>query len=455
MSSMDTLQKVDPSNSEIVEELKEKNVRYILGSWIDILGRPRAKSTPIKHLPQLLSGFARYTPRGICGIGNTDPVEQEIIAIPDKSTLTVLPWDRRFAWMASDMWTDDGSPSELCPRSILKRQITKAAEKGYAASLGIEPEFYLFRADSLDADATRLNPVSHSAYIKPSPAYDVETQLDSADFLDRLVGMMPDIGLDPFGVGVEGGIGQYEIDFYHKSVLEMSDRTVLFKLMAHQVAKQCGLYVSFMPKPYADVWGSGAHFNMGLYRGEDLKDSVFRDKNKQWSKEARSYVAGILRHAPAITAIANPLVNSYKRLTPRLMDGTPSWAPVKISYGVNNRSCMVRLPENRPAIELRSADASANPYLVSAFMMAAGLEGIREGYDPGEAIDYLASDNKEIPELPKTLLESVTAFEKDPLSYEIFSEGFIRDYVDTKRNEWEQSHLNVIKQERDDYLLMI
>lgn len=451
---MDTLRPVDVRHEELARSLADQGVGYVLGSWVDILGRARAKATPVKRLPELLGGFARYTPRGICGIGTMNPVEEEVTSLPDPDTLTILPWDTRFAWMAADMWSDKGEPFELCPRSILKQQIAKAAEQGFTATLGVEPEFYVFRPESLEAGATHLIPVTPSAYVKPSPAYDVETLLDTADFLQRLVEYMPGIGLEAYGMGVEGGEGQYEIDFYYKSVLEMADRMVLFRLMTHQVAKQFGLCATYMPKPYETVWGSGNHFNMGLYHASGDQRSALRD-GKQFTDVCRAFTSGILKHAHALTALSNPLVNSYRRLVPRLQDGSVSWAPIKISYGHNNRSCMIRWPENRPCIENRSVDPAANPYLVAAFMLAAGMEGIRENLDAGPPSDSLTYTDRTIENLPRSLVDAVEAFERDPLVHEVFAPGFIRDYVDTKRSEWEQANLPVPQRERDAFLLHV
>lgn len=450
---MDTLKQINPKHNDLAKSLADKGVKYTIASWIDVLGRSRAKTNPINSLPELLAGYSRYTPRGITGIGSMNPIEEEVTTLPDESTLTILPWDRRFAWMAADMWSDKGEPFELCPRSILKRQIDIAAKEGFTCTLGVEPEFYVFKPESLEPGAGRLIPISHSAELKPSPAYDVETSLDTTQFIDKMVQYMQEIGFTVFAFGAEGGEGQYEIDFKYANILEMADRLTLFRLMARQVAKEMGLLVTFMPKPYANMWGSGGHFNMGLYSTTDPEKSIFRNEDKTWTKEAHAFIAGILSHAPALTAICNPLVNSYKRLTPRLIDGSVSWAPIKISYGHNNRSCMIRLPENRPAIENRSIDAAANTYLAGAFMLAAGLEGIRKGLDPGAPADFLTYDKSEIPRLPYTLLEAVDAFERDPLTYEVFSNGFIKDYVETKRSEWEEAHLQVSDWEREKYLL--
>ncbi len=451
---MDTLKPIDPKHAELARSLADKGTKYAVASWTDVLGRPKSKSVPISHLPNLLAGSERYTPRGMGGIGNMNPVEEEVIALPDESTLLSLPWDRRFVWMAADMSHGGAEPFALCPRSTLKRQVAAAAEDGFICNLGVEPEFYVFRPESLEPAAGRLIPMALSEEIKPSPAYDVEATLDSARFLDRMVECMHEAGFEVYSFDAEGGEGQYELDFKYAPVLDMADKMTLFRLMARQVAKEMGLLVTFMPKPYANLWGSGAHFNMSL-SSIDTGENAFRSDGEPqgWTKEAYAFTAGVLRHAPALAAISNPLVNSYKRLVPRLADGSVSWAPIMVSYGHNNRSCMLRLPGNRPAVENRSVDTAANTYLAGAFMLAAGLEGIREGLHPGDPTEDLSYERSDIARLPRTLLEAVEAFERDPLTYEVFSKGFIRDYVDMKRGEWEEYNVRVTDWERSSYLL--
>jgi len=452
---VDTVKGVDKSYEKVVEDLKKKGVKYITAAWVDILGRNRAKSHPVDYLPKLMAGFAKYTPRGINGIGETNPVEEEVVAFPNIDSLTILPWDPRFAWMSADMWSDTGERFSLCARSILVKQTERAAEMGFGCTLGIEPEFYLYRPEDLTSSG--FGELTPSGAVAPSPSYDVETVLDTADFFDDVIEMMRAIRLNPFALGAEGGVGQFEVDFYYKDVLDMADRITLFKLGIHQVAKKHGLAVSFMPKPYANLWGNGAHYNIGLYPNGKPDETVLRTHDRKtgekvWSDTAKHFVAGIMSHAHEITAIANPLVNSYKRLTPRLVDGSVSWAPVKIAYGPNNRSCMIRLPENRPAVEVRSADAASNVYLASAFFLAAGLEGIEKKLDPGPEQLELASEDDSIPNLPRTLLESVEAFKKSDLSYQVFGDEFVRDYSSTKIREWEKNHLPVGQSERDDNL---
>lgn len=450
---MDSLNELKPEHSKLAEDLASRGVKYAVASWVDVLGRPKSKTVPIDHLPNLIAGSERYTPRGMGGIGHMDPVEAEVVGVPDVSTLKVLPWDRRFAWMLADMSFGGVEPYALCPRSILKKQVAAAAEMGYVCQLGIEPEFYVFRPESIGKDSQQLVPIAVSGEIKPSPAYDVETMLDAMPFLDRMCNYMDELGFGLYSFDAEGGEGQYEFDYGHGPVLESSDRMTLFRLMAKQAAKECGLLATFMPKPFANLWGSGAHFNMSL---EDTKTgkNVFRVGTgaDAWQKEALQFAGGILKHAKALAALSNPTTNSYRRLVPKLADGNYSWAPTKISYGHNNRSCMLRLPGNRPAIENRAVDTSANTYLTAAFMLAAGLEGIRTGTDPGEARDDL-SYMANVETLPRTLMDSVDAFEKDPLIHEVFHEAFIREYVEMKTGEWERSHIEVTPSERAAYLL--
>jgi glutamine synthetase len=450
---MDTVTQIAEEHRALAQDLAGQGVKYALASWIDVLGRPKSKMVPIDHLPNLLAGSERYTPRGMGGIGVMDPVEDEVAGIPDITSLKVLPWDRRIAWMVADMSWGGRESYALCGRSILKKQVQAAAELGYVAQLGVEPEFYVFKPESLSAGSKQLVPMALSGEIKPSPAYDVETTLDSMPFLDRVSTYMEELGFGLYSFDAEGGEGQYEFDFGHAPVVESADRMTLFRLMVRQAAKECGLLATFMPKPFADLWGSGAHFNMSL---EDAKtgDNIFRDAtdSTQWTKETYHFIGGVLAHASALSALANPTTNSYRRLVPRLADGQISWAPTNISYGYNNRSCMLRLPANRPAIENRAVDSAANTYLTAAYMLAAGLDGIRRGTEPGDARDDL-SYMADVQSLPRSLRESVDAFVADPLTAEVFHPAFIREYAEMKYGEWETANLEVTDRERSAYLM--
>ncbi len=231
--------------------------------------------------------------------------------------------------MTADLYYGGTEPFALCTRSVLKRVEERAMSAGYRMQLGIEPELFVTRsfADHPGPDGY-LQPSAPSGQLRPTPAYDVESTLDMMPYMDEMVRAMNACGFGVFSFDHEGGDGQVEFDFDYAPALVMADRMTLFRLMAKQIAKQMGLEATFMPKPYTDGWGSGAHFNMSLV--DDAGENLFRDaddaRGRGWSKKAYGFVAGILRHAPALAAICTPTVNSYKRLQPRLADGTVSWA---------------------------------------------------------------------------------------------------------------------------------
>ncbi|MGY1604744.1 glutamine synthetase family protein [Geodermatophilus sp. SYSU D00815] len=450
---MDTVSALQDDHVDLAAALADRGVKYAVGGWIDVNGRSKSKVVPVDHLPNLLAGSERYTPRGMGDLGRMNPFEDEVVALPDVDTLQVLPWDRRFAWMAADMSFGGREPFALCPRSTLKRQVARAAERGFVANLGVETEFYVFRPVEDETDA--LVPMAVSGRLDPTPAYDLESTIDAMPFLDRMVDAMAELGYGVYSFDHEGGDGQFEFDFGYAPALQTADRIALFRLMARQIAKQCGLMATFMPKPTTGGWGSGHHYNMSL-EDAGTGENLFRDADDVhgWSKTAYSFTAGILRHAPALAAVATPTVNSYKRLAPRLADGSISWAPTHAAYGHNNRSCMLRMPANRPAVENRGVDSAANTYLAFALMLAAGLEGIELGLDPGDPVEGATYDGagSEAPRLPRTLLEAVDAFESDPLVAEVFAPQFVDEYVDLKRREWDEYHAQVSDWERRRYL---
>jgi glutamine synthetase len=426
-------------------------------------------------LANVLAGSERYTPRGMGDLGQMTPDEDESVSQPDLATLTICPWDKRVAWMAADLLFGGTEPFALCTRSVLKRQVALAAAEGFGCNLGVETELFVFRPESVGRADGYLEPLTHAGRLRPTQAYDAESVMDALPFLDPMARYMAETGFGLFSFDSEGGDAQYEFDFDYAPVLQMADRISFFRLMAKQVAKQVGLIATFMPKPYTDAWGSGHHFNISL---EDIESgaNLFRDpddgagpagpegqqQHRGWSKTAYSFVAGIISHARAISAVACPTVNSYKRLAPRLSDGGVSWAPIYAAYGDNNRSCMLRLPRNRPAVENRGVDSAANTYLASALMLAAGLEGVRLGLDPGEPVEDLTYDweagasetgGAERVRLPRNLLEAVDAFRGDPLVHDVFPAPMVAAYAEMKQGEWDEYHRQVSAWERDKYLL--
>ena len=281
-------------------------------------------------------------------------------------------------------------------------------------------------------------------------------------FLEPMSRYLTESGFGLFSFDSEGGDGQYEFDFDYAPALEMADKLTFFRLMVKQAAKEAGLVATFMPKPYTTRLGLGSPLQHEPRRRRRPARTCSATPT---TSAARVGASSRTRSSPgscatraAIAAIATPTVNSYKRLQPRLADGTVSWAPVFAAYGDNNRSCMLRLPRNRPAVENRGVDSAANTYLAAAFMLAAGLEGIREGLDPGEPIEDITYDwrlgaDRARPGCPRNLLEAIDAFDADPLTHAVFPAQFVSAYSGMKRAEWDEYHAQVTDWERERYLL--
>ncbi len=429
-----------PPSIDIADELRtmlaDKQVRFLMASYVDMHGVSKTKMVPISHLDQMLAGSEMFTGAALDGVPQ-QVNDTEVAAYPDPASAMVLPWDRSIAWLASDLRLD-GAPFDACSRNILKRQTAEAASLGYRFNLGMEAEFYVLKNDGND------EPLSPRRLAKP--CYDASSVLDNMGWLSEMVDAMNELGWDVYSFDQEDALGQFEIDFAYSDALTMSDRFVFLRMMANHLARRHGLFASFMPKPYANRTGSGAHFNMSL---GDLASSrnLFADpadpRGCGLSTLGYQFTAGVVRHLPAICAVVAPTVNSYKRLVKRGSMSGFTWAPIFACYGNNNRTNAVRIPLGGGRIELRSADAACNPYLGAAMVLAAGLEGIREGLDPGEpnrdnmyelAPEALAE--RGIRQLPRTLEEALDAFEADPLARAVMGDRMATSWLAYKRDEW-------------------
>jgi glutamine synthetase len=434
--------------------LEAKGVRYALASFVDLHGVSKAKAVPLAHLGQMFAGSELFTGAALDGVPQ-EVSDNEVAAVPDPSTCTVLPWQPEVAWFASDLHLQ-GEPFTACSRNILQRVRAEAASMGYRFNLGIETEFFVLKRD---ADG-RAVPFSDRDTLE-KPAYDVRGLLDNLPWLDELVGAMNQLGWGVYSFDHEDGPGQFETDFDYADALTMADRLTFFKLMAKEIAHRHGLIASFMPKPFGDRTGSGAHYNMSLADVTTGQNLFLSESGAPGtvSRLADHFIAGILRHAAAICAVIAPTVNSYKRLVAQGSMSGFTWAPVFICYGNNNRTNMLRIPSPGGRVECRAADISCNPYLGSAMILAAGLEGIREQFDPGEpnlvnayslTADQLAE--RGIGMLPRTLAQAIEAFAMDPLSKKVFGDAMFDAYVTYKRQEWESYHCAVSDWEQKRYL---
>jgi len=443
---------------ELLASLREQGVRYLFGAYVDAHGIPKSKCVPIDFLDSMAGGSELYTVGALEGMGVLGPNEDECSGIPDLDRMVVLPWDRRYAVAPADL-EFHGAPYTHDSRAVLKRQLAAAAELGYTFNAGVEPEVYVLR--NVDGDWQPWVP--EDMYNLPTRGYDLETTMLADAFLEPMVEHMTALGWEVYSFDHEGGDGQYEFEFRFTEALEMADRMLLFRLMSKHVARTLGCIATFMPKPFDANFGSGAHVNMSLAdidTGENrFEGDASSNGHRGYSQLAYHFTAGILRHARAITAVACPTVNSYKRLLPVGHMNSITWAPVYQAFGHNNRTLMCRLPMNRRCTELRIADSASNFYLVMGLTLAAGLEGVREQLDPGEPVNvdtYTVPDadlaERGVHRLPRNLGEAIDAFETDELARETFGAEFHASFVELKRAEWEGYNTVISQWEREQYL---
>lgn len=423
-----------------------------MASFVDIHGMCKGKVTPMSHFDRMMQGSELFTGAALDGVPQ-EINDDEVGTMPDPDSVTVLPWNSEIAWFASDLHLV-GQPFEACSRTILKRVLKQAADMGYCFNLGIETEFFIFK-ETQDG----FGPVSDRDTL-PKAAYALPTVLDNYKIIDRIVSAMNSLGWDVYSFDHEDAQGQFETDFTYCDGLKMADRLTFFRFMVKELAREAGYFASFMPKPFADQTGSGAHYNMSLADLETGKN-LFEDQLDTCglSKLGYQFIAGVLKHAKAIVSVTCPTVNSYKRLVRKGSMSGFTWAPVYVCYGNNNRTNMLRIPLGGGRVECRAADISTNLYLGAAMILAAGLEGIREGLDPGvphteNMYEYSFEElnGMGIKTLPKTLGDAISSFAADPLSKEVMGPLMYKTYIDFKTQEWEEYHCHISDWEIQRYL---
>ena len=435
---------------DIADRLSAAGVKYAAISFVDMHGKPKCKMVPLGHLVQAALGSEMFTGAALDGVPQ-DVNDDEVAPHPDLSSPIVMPFNREIAWFPGDLWIGD-TPFEACSRQILKRVTADAATLGYTFNLGIETEFFLLTDTDTPSPASPVDNLD-------KPAYDLRTMLHNYPVVDEIVSAMNELGWDVYSFDHEDGVGQFETDFSYTDVVAMSDRFVLFRMMVGEIARRHGLLASWMPKPFADRTGSGAHYNMSLADPDGINLFAAPDDPRDCGVSELGYhfIGGVLRHAAAICAVIAPTVNSYKRLVKQGSMSGLTWAPVFACYGDNNRTNMLRIPKGGGRVECRAADSANNPYLGGALMLAAGLEGIREQLDPGEPNRdnlYRLTEadlvERGIGWLPRSLDEAIDALESDPLARAVFGDVMFESYIAEKRAEWDAytSHVSAWETER-------
>lgn len=452
--------KPDSEILQLQSELRAKGVKYVVGAYTDIHGVPKGKFVPIEHFLHFAHGSELYTGYALDGLGQS-PNDDEIASLPDLERGCILPWNSQVAWFPADN-TFKGRPYEINTRVALKKVLADAASLGFGFNLGIECEVYVVK---LSPDGQSLSIPNPDDRLKKA-CYDVQGFLDRYTWLDKVSSAINGLGWDLYSLDHEDANSQFEFDFNYSDALTMCDRYVFFRMMARHYAAEEGLLATFMPKPFADKTGNGAHFNMSL-RDLAAGANAFKCDPKDdprglgLTPVAYHFIAGILRHGPAICAAMAPTVNSYKRLVRRGLMSYFSWAPVFNSFGTNNRTNSIRVPMGGGRCESRNADSACNPYLAATLALAAGLEGIREKLDPGAPQEdnlYELSPaefaRRGIQELPRTLAEAVEAFAVDPFVTRTLGQGLRDEFISYKSEEWRQYHQQVSAWEIDRYARM-
>ena len=439
---------MDKQQEFVLRTIEERDIRFVRLWFTDVLGQLKSVAVAPAELEGAFAEGLGFDGSAIEGF--TRVYESDMLAQPDPATFQILPWrgeQHGTARLFCDIKMPDGTPSFADPRHVLTRALDRAADQGFTFYTHPEIEFYLFR--SRPRTGALPEPIDSSGYFDHTP------QGDEHAFRRSTILMLEAMGISVEFSHHEGGPGQQEIDLRYADALSMADNIMTFRQVVKQVALMHGMYASFMPKPFTEFPGSGMHTHVSLFEGDR---NAFYEAGAEFELSAtgRSFIAGLLRHAPEITAVTNQWVNSYKRL----------WggdeAPAYICWGHNNRSALVRVPMYKPGkersarVEYRALDAASNPYLAFAVLLRAGLTGIEQGYElpPGAEDDVWSLTNEErralgIAPLPQSLAEAISAMERSELVAETLGEHVFEFVLRNKRAEWAGYAGQVTQYERD------
>ena len=438
--------KSEEAKEQVLRVTKERDVKFIRLWFSDILGFLKSFSITVEELEAVFEQGVGFDGSSIEGFARIE--ESDMIAMPDPTTFQIIPWrpkEQAVARMFCDILRPGGHPFAGDPRYALKKNLKRAADMGYAFYVGPEMEYFYFR------NSSATEPLDYGGYFDlVAPA--------TSDIRRETV-----LNLEQMGIKVEHShhevaTSQHEIDIRHAEALTMADNVMTYRLVVKQIALQHGVYATFMPKPVSDINGSGMHVHQSLYKGEQ---NAFFDKEDKYhlSKIAKCYIAGLMKHAPEITAITSQWVNSYKRLVPGYE------APTYITWGTRNRSALVRIPEYQPGnekalrAEFRSPDPACNPYLAFAVMLAAGLEGIERKYElppPVEQDAFRLSEEerkrRNIGSLPASLQQAIELMEGSELVRRCLGDHIFFGFLRNKKAEWDAYRTQVTEYEIKRYL---
>ncbi|MBK8073502.1 MAG: type III glutamate--ammonia ligase [Ramlibacter sp.] len=426
---------------------------YYLAQFVDIHGRPKAKLVPAKHREMIFSSGAGFAGFAIAGMG-MGPHGQEFMAVGERDAVRPVPWMPGTAVVTCDGHVQ-GKPHALDSRVIARKALADFRQvTGLEFFTGMEPEFFLLRRN---ADGAYV--VATESESLDKPCYDFRHLSSVAPFLTELQSALAAAGIDVYQIDHEDANGQFEMNFTYDRGLQTADNLTYFKMAAQAIARKHGMLCPFMPKPFAERSGSGLHVHMsaGKAPGSNAFEDASDPRGMGLSRLAYQFLGGLMAHADALTAIAAPSVNSYKRLVKLGSRSGATWAPINIAYGDNNRTAFVRIPGGR--LELRLPDAAANPYLLTAAVIHAGLDGVARQLDPGEpcnenlySLSAAELAGKGIRRLPTSLPDALDALEASTVMNQGLGTAFVREFVDVKRLECDELLLKVSPAEFNRYV---
>ena len=405
---------------------KAKKIKYFLISFVDLFGVLRSKLVPTRSIAEMQKNGAGFG--GFAAWLDMTPADPDIFAIPDTDSLIQLPWNKEVGWLASDLYMN-GKPVEASPRVMLKNQINKLSKKNLTMKSGVECEYFLLTPDASN--------IADPRDIQSKPCYDQLALMRRYDLIKEICDSMIELGWGPYQNDHEDANGQFEMNWDYSECLMTADRHTFFKFMVKSLAEKHGLRASFMPKPFQNLTGNGCHAHISVWQGNNNK---FLDKGDRLglSKLAYNFLGGIMKNAESLSAFFNPTINSYRRINAPPTKSGASWSPSSISYSGNNRTHMIRIPDDG-RFELRLMDGSANPYLLQAGVIAAGLYGLNNKSNPGEPLNCnMYTDYKQYPDLaklPDDLEESLEKLNESKNIKEAFGDEVINSYIKLKNLE--------------------
>ncbi len=424
---------------------KQRKIKYFLISFVDLFGVLRSKLVPTRAIDGMQKEGAGFA--GFAAWLDMTPAHPDMFAIPDPDSLVQLPWQPEVGWLAGDLWMD-GAPVEQAPRVALKRQIERAAKAGYRMKSGVECEYFLVQPDA--------SGISDPRDTQSKPCYDQSALMRRYDIISEICDAMIELGWNPYQNDHEDANGQFEMNWDYADCLVTADRHTFFKFMVKTIAERHGLRATFMPKPFPNLTGNGCHAHISVWDNAGRRNLFHNPKGELGlSALAYKFLGGIIHSADSLAAIFNPTVNSYKRIDATVTISGATWSPSAISYGGNNRTHMVRIPDT-DRFELRLMDGAANPYLLQAGVLAAGLDGIDHKRDPGRRLDINMYEEahrvRRIRRLPLNLLDALRLFDKSKVLRDALGDELVSAYVKLKLGQWREYATTLTQWELDNTL---